>query len=356
MEQPVSRELLGEPIRELDLRPGDLLYIPRGYTHEALTTDGASLHLTLAILVVRWAELLRNAVAGVVEREVRLREAIPAGALDADETLAAMQGHFQELLKLVVTEARFEDAIKPLGQRYSQVLSMPLDGHFVSLNRLREIHLPDRLTQQLARNGLLHVLHGKRHGLWVDLPVLGAFNLQDQYVMGIVVRQNRLAAGWGQKQVNSDRMTQFLLQGRAKSRDRLPSALQTADLDGVTFVVGLVDKTEIRRSLRGSRNGFVLLTGLAVPCEQHKGIRGTGIEHRDNRVHISDRNDIRIITGGSARNDAGFTLPDLVEEGRHPERLEQSFQGPLLPASRSSIGVIQQATHPHPGPSWRTLG
>ncbi|MEI8195599.1 MAG: cupin domain-containing protein, partial [Phycisphaerae bacterium] len=31
------------------MRPGDLLYLPRGVYHDALATDGASLHVTFAL-------------------------------------------------------------------------------------------------------------------------------------------------------------------------------------------------------------------------------------------------------------------------------------------------------------------
>jgi mannose-6-phosphate isomerase-like protein (cupin superfamily) len=37
----------GEPLLSVDLRPGDCLYMPRGWRHRAFTTDAPSLHLTV---------------------------------------------------------------------------------------------------------------------------------------------------------------------------------------------------------------------------------------------------------------------------------------------------------------------
>src|SRR5207253_6727001 len=49
MRQPIQPEQLGEPILEVRLEAGDLLYIPRGFAHQGLTADEPSLHLTLAV-------------------------------------------------------------------------------------------------------------------------------------------------------------------------------------------------------------------------------------------------------------------------------------------------------------------
>ncbi|HEU4943265.1 MAG TPA: cupin domain-containing protein, partial [Gaiellaceae bacterium] len=41
----------GQPVRDLVLRSGDMLYLPRGWLHEALTSEEDSLHLTVGISV-----------------------------------------------------------------------------------------------------------------------------------------------------------------------------------------------------------------------------------------------------------------------------------------------------------------
>lgn len=42
-------ESRGEVMTEVRMRPGDVLYLPRGWYHDAVATDGASLHVTFSI-------------------------------------------------------------------------------------------------------------------------------------------------------------------------------------------------------------------------------------------------------------------------------------------------------------------
>jgi ribosomal protein L16 Arg81 hydroxylase len=51
-QQPTPR------VMEVELGPGDLLYLPRGYVHSTATSGSSSLHITLGITVFTWVELL----------------------------------------------------------------------------------------------------------------------------------------------------------------------------------------------------------------------------------------------------------------------------------------------------------
>lgn len=42
-------ESRGEVLTEVRMRPGDVLYLPRGWYHDAVATDGASLHVTFSV-------------------------------------------------------------------------------------------------------------------------------------------------------------------------------------------------------------------------------------------------------------------------------------------------------------------
>ena len=75
---------VGKVIDEFELSPGDLLYLPRGFSHAA-TSNIESLHVTIGIEEPTAADLLR-AVADLLETEVDLRESIEFNrmATDAD--------------------------------------------------------------------------------------------------------------------------------------------------------------------------------------------------------------------------------------------------------------------------------
>lgn len=48
----------GEPIEEITLKAGDVVYIPRGLPHEGVTLDEESLHLTVVLATKTWSEIL----------------------------------------------------------------------------------------------------------------------------------------------------------------------------------------------------------------------------------------------------------------------------------------------------------
>lgn len=66
------------PLLEVDLSPGDLLYLPRGFVHTTATSDSFSLHVTLGITVYTWVELLSEWVQAS-KNSVGLRRALPPG-------------------------------------------------------------------------------------------------------------------------------------------------------------------------------------------------------------------------------------------------------------------------------------
>ncbi|MGH3023159.1 MAG: cupin domain-containing protein [Gaiellaceae bacterium] len=53
----------GAPIEELVLRAGDTLYLPRGWPHQAETSETDSLHLTVGIDAYTWLDAVRAALA-----------------------------------------------------------------------------------------------------------------------------------------------------------------------------------------------------------------------------------------------------------------------------------------------------
>jgi lysine-specific demethylase/histidyl-hydroxylase NO66 len=64
------------------LAPGDVLYLPRGFPHEALTGDSSSLHLTVGVYAFRWFDLLSSALQLIADEDVMLRSALPGEYLD----------------------------------------------------------------------------------------------------------------------------------------------------------------------------------------------------------------------------------------------------------------------------------
>uniref|UniRef100_A0A1B6GDQ5 Bifunctional lysine-specific demethylase and histidyl-hydroxylase n=1 Tax=Cuerna arida TaxID=1464854 RepID=A0A1B6GDQ5_9HEMI len=113
-----SQEEIGEPILDVTLEPGDLLYFPRGYIHQASTVEGEhSLHITLsAYQKTAWVDLLEKALPLALKRaaaeDVEFRRGLPRNYLniehhgndvekkaftDTATRLVARLGHFLNL-------------------------------------------------------------------------------------------------------------------------------------------------------------------------------------------------------------------------------------------------------------------
>jgi hypothetical protein len=92
----VAEAATGEPVLDAVLRPGDALYLPRGFLHSAVALGEISAHLTIGVHpVTRWAaaeaalELLRTAAVA----DPDLRRSLPLGLdlTSADTTRADVE-------------------------------------------------------------------------------------------------------------------------------------------------------------------------------------------------------------------------------------------------------------------------
>jgi ribosomal protein L16 Arg81 hydroxylase len=123
----VPRDQLG-PTREVRLEPGDLLYVPRGFVHEAFTSEHASLHLTVGVNVYRWADLLGEAVAAVAREDPRFRESVPREVLGAAGVTASVRERFRELIDALAAGHVVCEAVRALGDQFFGQLQ-PLPGN-----------------------------------------------------------------------------------------------------------------------------------------------------------------------------------------------------------------------------------
>jgi hypothetical protein len=74
----VARRASGPPVIAETLRPGDVLYLPRGWIHSATALGGTSIHLTIGVeALTRW-DIVEQVVAHAVD-DPRLRQSLPLG-------------------------------------------------------------------------------------------------------------------------------------------------------------------------------------------------------------------------------------------------------------------------------------
>jgi ribosomal protein L16 Arg81 hydroxylase len=117
-EATIPKNQLGTPTQEVFLQPGDLLYMPRGHVHEAFTSDRASLHLTVGVNVLRWLDLLQQALADLGAKDVRFRQSLPLGLLSTSGSTRALQEKFREMFEHFARAANLEGAVGAMTEAF----------------------------------------------------------------------------------------------------------------------------------------------------------------------------------------------------------------------------------------------
>ena len=84
----VEREAGQAPAIEETFRPGDVLYLPRGWIHSATALGGTSIHLTIGVAALTRHDVLREVLARAETAET-LRAALPLGVDLTDPSVVA---------------------------------------------------------------------------------------------------------------------------------------------------------------------------------------------------------------------------------------------------------------------------
>jgi hypothetical protein len=85
----------GKPLLDFTMRPGDILYLPRGQFHDAITGAGASLHVTFSVLPATGLSLFK-----LLEERATHESAFRGYVPDARDP-AALRAHLGELGNLL---------------------------------------------------------------------------------------------------------------------------------------------------------------------------------------------------------------------------------------------------------------
>lgn len=138
-----------EPPQEHSLVSGDILYIPRGWVHEAMTEDIASLHLTFGIHPPLAKDLLQAALDTLERRLPELRAAMPVGTLCSAERREHLETQFAELLTLFTTQASLQEAAAAIDDQLLRRGRSAGDGHlFNDAEKLSTISDDTRLERR----------------------------------------------------------------------------------------------------------------------------------------------------------------------------------------------------------------
>lgn len=147
-EQIISRDELPSPCI-VELSAGNVMYIPRGWLHEAETVDQSSLHLTVGIFPPQWHDFLGKALIALTMKHERLRRALPVGYLDDCDVMQTLSNELRELARLLEREGAAAEAFGMLQDDFIRIGRAVPDGQFIAaLDRLHSINLHTQLVKR----------------------------------------------------------------------------------------------------------------------------------------------------------------------------------------------------------------
>ncbi len=120
----------GNMVLDMEMRPGDFLYIPRGCLHEAKANDELSLHVTIGLYPTLWTHVAAQALMRAAEALPSLRQAADE---DAAEAISAE-------LAQVLAPARLTEALRAARRSWRNDRDNGLEGQLEQLAALPHLN------------------------------------------------------------------------------------------------------------------------------------------------------------------------------------------------------------------------
>lgn len=167
-----GKERLDTPlIAELTLKPGDVLYVPRGMPHCAVARNSTSLHLTVSITPLYWFDFLKAAVEQAVVHASQLRRSLPPGFVGRPGSAEEMRALFAEAMQAFQEHASFNQTLEVVKRNRVRKHGFTSDGHFAHLNELEQLSLESKVEKrenlpcvvEHSKYGFANIRFGTRH-------------------------------------------------------------------------------------------------------------------------------------------------------------------------------------------------
>lgn len=106
----------GALMAEVHMKPGDVLYLPRGWFHDALAKDEASLHVTFSVNPL-YGRILLSLLDNAAMQNSAFREYFPPAQEDGGKALQARLIEMGKLLASITASPNFLEEVKMTQER-----------------------------------------------------------------------------------------------------------------------------------------------------------------------------------------------------------------------------------------------
>ncbi len=249
------------------------------------------------IVEMAWRQPAQHAVvrqAQCVERAAQQR--LHRGCMDADRQVDARLGIGLRRMHPAARDIEHVARIEPQRERFGQALCA------------------ERLAaRQRARR---HI------GVFIDEPGLRSLDLQDQHVMVVIMRQEGLRPGWRDIGVDLGLEVELDLDGMRQRGDRGQIAVEAVEHDRIACGKFVADAHQVERAV-AHPIGIGVAIAVAPHQPHHRGRRAHDIEEL---LDLGGPEQLLEMARRPALKMVVRPAPHLVEEGLHPDRLEQPRQ------------------------------
>lgn len=111
----VERSECGDPLVEVLLEAGDLLYVPRAFVHEAACESEPSLHASIGVHALTWTDAISVALGRRANADERLRASLPVGFARDESEGRGDEEMFRRLLADFARDTRTADALAEIA-------------------------------------------------------------------------------------------------------------------------------------------------------------------------------------------------------------------------------------------------
>ena len=188
----------GPPAREMTLETRDLLYMPRGFVHEAETSDRPSVHLTVGLYVLTWLDLFTVALGQLAQADERFRKSLPLGLLEGRALSDSARDDFKTLLEVFSERAELRNALTETAESLVRRRALADDSPAATQDASSEINLDTRLERRprelfrLLEEGPVVGLASAGSVLWLPASFREALRfvaLEDSFAAGEIPGQ-----------------------------------------------------------------------------------------------------------------------------------------------------------------------
>lgn len=141
-------------LAEVRLKPGDVLFIPRGMPHYAVAQESTCLHLTISIVPLYWMDFLKFAAEYAAIRSQTIRRALPPGFVNDEGLTAQMRETFPEVMRAFQETVSFDEVLSAIKRNRVAFQGYPSDGQF---GELLDLELTDESAVERRRDVLCYV-------------------------------------------------------------------------------------------------------------------------------------------------------------------------------------------------------